>query len=32
MINMGIGPLGGGDVIHKRKFRWTFEVYKANAT
>jgi len=25
-INMGIGRLGGNDVIHKRKFRWTFAV------
>jgi hypothetical protein len=25
-INMGIGRLGGDDVIHKRKFRWTFAV------
>lgn len=29
---MGIGYLGGGNVMHKRKFRWTFEVYKANDT
>jgi hypothetical protein len=21
---MGIGPLGGGNVIFKRKFRWNF--------
>lgn len=28
MINMGIGRLGGGNVLHKRKFRWTFEVLK----
>lgn len=26
---MGIGPLGGADVIHKRKFRWTFKVYRS---
>lgn len=26
MINMGIGQLGGANVLHKRKFRWTFEV------
>jgi len=25
-INMGIGRLGGNDLIHKRKFRWTFAV------
>lgn len=25
-INMGIGRLGGSDLIHKRKFRWTFAV------
>lgn len=25
-INMGIGRLGGGSLIHKRKFRWTFAV------
>lgn len=25
-INMGIGKLGGNNVIHKRKFRWTFSV------
>lgn len=25
-INMGLGRLGGDNVIHKRKFRWTFEV------
>lgn len=23
-INMGIGRVGGNDIIHKRKFRWTF--------
>jgi hypothetical protein len=28
MINMGIGQLGGPGVLHKRKFRWTFEVFK----
>jgi hypothetical protein len=26
MIDMGLGQLGGPRVIHKRKFRWTFEV------
>lgn len=26
MINMGMGRLGDPGVIHKRKFRWTFEV------
>lgn len=25
-MNMGLGALGNGDVIFKRKFRWTFEV------
>lgn len=25
-INMGIGRLGGNDIVHKRKFRWTFAV------
>ena len=25
-INMGLGKLGGDTVVHKRKFRWTFEV------
>lgn len=25
-IQMGIGRLGGSDLIHKRKFRWTFQV------
>lgn len=25
-INMGIGRIGGNDVVHKRKFRWTFAV------
>ena len=25
-INMGIGRVGGLDIIHKRKFRWTFGV------
>jgi len=29
-INMGIGRLGGDDVIHKRKFRWTFAVERNN--
>lgn len=28
MIDMGIGQLGGSGVLHKRKFRWTFEVFK----
>ena len=27
MIDMGLGELGGPSVIHKRKFRWTFEIY-----
>lgn len=26
MIRMGIGPLGGENLIFKRKFRWTFKV------
>lgn len=26
LIQMGLGKLGGENVIHKRKFRWTFEV------
>ena len=26
MINMGIGELGGENLIFKRKFRWTFQV------
>jgi hypothetical protein len=26
MINMGLGLIGGPNVIHKRQFRWTFEV------
>jgi hypothetical protein len=25
-LNMGLGALGNGDVIFKRKFRWTFEI------
>ncbi len=28
MINMGIGPIGGANVLHKRKFRWTFELFR----
>lgn len=28
MASMGMGDLGGGDVVFKRKFRWTFEVTK----
>lgn len=28
MINMGIGELGGPNVMLKRKFRWTFTVNK----
>jgi hypothetical protein len=28
MINMGLGELGGPKIIHKRKFRWSFEVTK----
>jgi len=28
MINMGLGELGGPQIIHKRKFRWSFEVTK----
>jgi hypothetical protein len=28
MINMGIGQVGGPGVIHKRKFRWTFQVQR----
>lgn len=27
-INMGMGKLGDGKIIHKRKFRWTFEVLR----
>lgn len=27
---MGLGKLGGNDVIHKRKFRWTFAVKREN--
>lgn len=27
-IQMGLGKLGGQNLIHKRKFRWTFEVQK----
>jgi len=29
-INMGIGRLGGENLIHKRKFRWTFQIDLAN--
>ena len=29
-INMGMGKLGDGKIIHKRKFRWTFEVIRTN--
>ena len=25
-INMGLGRIGQPDIVHKRKFRWTFEV------
>lgn len=25
-IQMGLGAVGGANIIHKRKFRWTFEV------
>ena len=25
-IQMGLGRLGGENIVHKRKFRWTFEV------
>jgi hypothetical protein len=28
-INMGMGRLGDNAVIHKRKFRWTFEVVRS---
>ncbi len=28
MINMRIGQIGTGSVLHKRKFRWTVEVLK----
>lgn len=31
MINMGIGQLGGAGVLHKRKFRWTFEVLNSQS-
>ena len=31
MIDMGIGKLGGSNVLHKRKFRWTFEVFEQTA-
>lgn len=27
-INMGMGKLGSNQIIHKRKFRWTFEVLR----
>lgn len=27
-INMGMGKLGSNTIIHKRKFRWTFEVIR----
>ena len=27
-INMGMGRLGSNQIIHKRKFRWTFEVLR----
>lgn len=30
-IQMGMGKLGGQDLIHKRKFRWTFEVRRPQA-
>lgn len=29
-IQMGLGAIGGANVIHKRKFRWTFEVRREN--
>ena len=28
---MGMGKLGDGKIIHKRKFRWTFEVLREPA-
>lgn len=28
-INMGMGRLGSNTIIHKRKFRWTFEVNRS---
>jgi len=31
-IQMGMGRLGGDQVTHKRKFRWTFEVRRDAAT
>jgi hypothetical protein len=30
-INMGLGNIGGPQVVHKRKFRWTFEVNRPKA-
>lgn len=30
-INMGMGRLGSSTIIHKRKFRWTFEVQRNGA-
>ena len=30
-INMGMGKLGSSTIIHKRKFRWTFEVQRRGA-
>lgn len=32
MINMGIGQLGNANIVHKRKFRWTFEVFDDNGS
>lgn len=32
MINMGIGLLGGPNIVHKRKFRWSFEIFKNNGS
>ena len=32
MINMGIGEVGGANVLHKRKFRWTFELTREGDT
>lgn len=29
-INMGLGKIGQPNVVHKRKFRWTFEVERTN--
>lgn len=31
-IQMGLGKLGGDNIIHKRKFRWTFEVRRAGGS